>query len=55
MNSCMHYRCIPYSECLYFSLLPVELKSHFLELNGLSLNFTILLLKLGILGFHYRL
>ena len=41
MNSCMHYRCIPYSEYLYFSQLPVELKSHFLEFCFLSLQLSI--------------
>ena len=39
----------PYSQCLYFSQLSVELKSPVSEFCGLSLNLTILMLELGIL------
>ena len=39
----------PYSQCLYFSQLSVELKSPLSKFCGLSLNLTILMLKLGTL------
>ena len=45
---CIEYL-FPYSQCLYFSQLPVELKSTLSEFCGLSLNLTILTLKLVIL------
>ena len=59
----------PYSQCLYFSQLSVELKSPLSKFCGLSLNLTIFmlelgilllklgifLLKLGVLGLHYSL
>ena len=38
----------PYSQCLYFSQLPVELKSPLSKFCALSLNLTILLLELVI-------
>ena len=44
-----------YSQCLYFSQLPVELKSPLLEFCALSLNLTILLLELCILHLHLYL
>ena len=39
----------PYSQCLYFSQLSVELKSPLSKFCGLSLNLTILMLELSIL------
>ena len=39
----------PYSQCLYFSQLPVELKSPLSKFCALSLNLTIFLLELCIL------
>ena len=39
----------PYSQCLYFSQLSVELKSPLSNFCSLSLNLTILLLELTIL------
>ena len=38
----------PYSQCLYFSQLPVELKSPLSKFCALSLNLTILLLELAV-------
>ena len=57
IGACSHYlptqfstveHLFPYSQCLHFSQLPVELKSPLSKFCALSLKLTILLLQLGI-------